>query len=144
MIMVLAIYTLSCKTKKTATQEKDPQFTVTASAQRYHAALGSGDGVLFLVYLTADLPVQRTDLKVDSLIVNKHKIEASFRMDSSLVVEGNYFIPRPQTGDGQELPSTESADPVVYLGQYLPATLYLTYRNKAYALDIEEFESITE
>ncbi len=144
LILLLAVFTFSCKSKKTATIEKEPQFTVTASAQRYHAALGSGNGVIFLVYLHADIPVQRDLLKADSIIVNKRNIEPNLRADSTLIVEGNYFVPRPPKGDGQELPTIESADPVLFLGQYLPATLYLTYRNKPYALEIEEFESISE
>lgn len=135
----------SCNLCKKKGQGNMPEIQVKGTAQRYHAALGAGDGVLFLVHLSSSTPLNREKIQADSLLVNGNSLPAALRADSNLVIEGNYFVPKPErTPEKPELPSLNPPDPILYLEQYYPATLYIHYMNKAYALPITEFQSISE
>jgi len=67
------------------------------------------------------------------------------RADSAIIIEGNYFVPKAErTPESPVLPTLTAPDPILYLEQYYPATLYFHYLEKAYALPITEFESISD
>ncbi|MHB1278288.1 MAG: hypothetical protein ACYC1Q_07810 [Bacteroidia bacterium] len=124
----------------------EPEFKIHATAQRYVAALGKGRGVLFHVYFNEPDSLSYSAFTLDSLVVHGKKIPATWtEQGNKPVVEGNYFVAEqePEPGKVPE-PSVNTADPVLYFSDYLPATLYFHYQRKHYAIPITHFESLSE
>jgi|GEM_PF-2176502 len=144
-VLLSTLSLFACKSTKQNRASNDLTIEIEATAQRYHAALGSGDGMLFLVHLHPNQVVNRSALRIDSLVVHGKSIQAYLRADSLLVVEANYFVPKPPMSENApQLPTLEAADPILYLEHYYPATLYVHYTDKAYAFPIDKFESISK
>lgn len=141
-VMVL----FSCRNTKVTLAVPKPEFSLSATAQRYVAALGKGRGVLFHIHFIQPDSIDVRAFMLDSLVINGQTIPSSLRTGmSKLQIEGNYFVPLSDPEPGViPIPTTASPDPILFLSEYLPATLYFHYKQKPYSTPIHHFESISE
>lgn len=136
----------SCRNTKLVVPLAEPEFELHATAQRYIAALGKGRGVLFHISFKEPDSLNCATFTLDSLVINGKKIPSGWtEQGHKPLVEGNYFVAEQEHEPGKiPEPTVNTADPVLYFSDYLPATLYFHYNKRHYAIPITHFESLSE
>lgn len=136
----------SCQNRRITSETAGTEFAVYATAQSYIAALGKGRGVLFHVYFSTPDSFNLPTFKLDSLIIHGKNIPSTWSPeDNKPVIEGNYFVAEKEPGPGEvPLPGVDAPDPVLYLSEYLPASLYFHYEGKPFVIPISQFKTLTE
>ncbi len=147
-LLSASVVLFSCKNTKVATPlpEPVPGFRLEASARPYIAALDKGRGVLFYISFIQPDSMNFEQFDLDSLLIHGKVIPSTWKQSGKTPeVEGNYFVPVPDPEPGViPMPTTDSPDPILYLSDYLPATLYFHYKGRAYSEDIDHFHFISE
>ncbi|MDX5319478.1 MAG: hypothetical protein LPK45_00330 [Bacteroidota bacterium] len=142
--MVSFIFISACSSIKKVPKE-ELNFRFEATARPYVAALGSGRGVVFnLSMLQPALP--SSDIQIDSFIVNGKRTEVAWQENTQPpLIQANYFVPEPMQDSGATpMPEINSPDPIIYLSQYEPATLYLQVKGEAHAVPITSIKRLIE